>query len=101
MIRYGISAYSTQHPSRYPAPKFRPCSADLELGLTFADISVTSQDAETRNRSRDNARIAFFAIRDELLPRCSLDESQQATIYRKLCELRSRLEQLGEHLGAL
>ena len=72
---------------------------DLELAFAFSDIAVTSQDAETRNQNRENAREAFYAIKDEMLPRCSLNESEKIKIYGKLRELRSRLEQLGEHLG--
>ena len=75
--------------------------ADLELALTFTDIAATSQNAETRDRNRKHARKAFLAIRDELLPRCVLDEPQRDAIYGKLRELRSRLERLSEHLGRL
>lgn len=41
----------------------------------------------------------FLAIRDDMLPRCSLDEYQQREIHRKLRELQYRLKQLGENLA--
>ena len=73
--------------------------ADLDLALTFAEIASTSEDVDTRNRNRANARKAFLAIRDDLLPGCSLDEYQQREIHRKLRELQYRLKQLGETLA--
>jgi len=72
--------------------------ADLELALTFAAIAETSENTETRERNRMNARRAFFTIRDVLLPRCWPTESQRHDIGHKLYELRCRLERLGEKL---
>ena len=75
--------------------------ADLDLASTFAEIAATSENVDTRNRNRANARKAFCAIRDDLLPRCSLDKSQGVEIDRKLRELRSRLKKLGENPARL
>lgn len=72
--------------------------ADLDLALTLAEIASTSENVDTRNRNRANAREAFLAIQDKMLPRCSPGESERLTIYRKLRDLQTRLKQLGENL---
>ncbi len=70
--------------------------ADLELALTMVEIAGTSADPEIRKRDRANGRKAYFQIRDKLLPLCSPDDAQRREIDRKLKDLRTRLEGLGE-----
>jgi hypothetical protein len=70
--------------------------ADLELGLTFADRALGTDNPETCARNRANAREAYFKIHDEFLSRCSPDDSERARIDDKLRELRRRLKRLGE-----
>jgi hypothetical protein len=69
---------------------------DLELAFTFAASAASSENPDTRNRNRANARKAYFQIRDKLLPLSSPDDSERAQIVWKLRELQRCLERLGE-----
>jgi len=73
--------------------------ADLDLALTFVDVASSSTNPEVRIRNRENARKAFFTVRDQFLPLCTLDDAERATIETKLNQLRTRLEALDEEAG--
>lgn len=85
--------------SQLNSTRIETLHADLDLALTFADVATSSSDPVVQKRNRENARKAFFTVRDQFLPLCALDDAERTTIETKLKQLRTRLEQMGEKLG--
>ena len=69
---------------------------DLDLALTFAALAESSSNPAIRKRNLQNARRAFFMIRDTLLRLCKPNASERIEIDAKLRELRLRLEDLAD-----
>lgn len=85
--------------SQLNTTRIQTVCADLDLALTFVDVAASSSHPEVRKRNCENARKAFFTVRDQFLPACALDDAERTTIETKLNQLRAGLEQLGEKIG--
>jgi hypothetical protein len=71
---------------------------DLEVALTFAKIaSCAPKDGEKRERNIKNARRAYEKVR-VLVSRPSLTGQQRRRVTKRLNQLKSALERLGQHL---
>jgi hypothetical protein len=70
---------------------------DIEVAFTFLEVGRTSKEPSTAMRNRKNARKAYDSIL-RLLPRtiAAFSVAEQMALHRKLKELKSRLEHLGE-----
>jgi hypothetical protein len=70
---------------------------DLDLALTFLDVSETSHVEETTRRNHLNARKAYDAV-SHLLKTVTLDEGQRQMMDAKLSLLKKRLQAVGQQL---
>jgi hypothetical protein len=67
---------------------------ELDLGVTFCERALSTQDEETKERNIRNARRAHDAAL-HFLPRLSLASAEQALIEDKASRLRGLFERLG------
>ena len=69
---------------------------DLHLALTMIGMaSDPNNDSQKRTRNRNNARRAFDSVL-RLSSKIALFEDERKTLQRKLDEVKSALERLGE-----
>jgi hypothetical protein len=68
---------------------------ELSLGLTFADIALSSDDDVKTKRNRNNARTAYEAL-VKFMGHVSLTPADSAHMANGMALLKSQLQQLGE-----
>jgi hypothetical protein len=67
---------------------------ELDLGATFCELALSSQNVDTKERNTRNARRAHDSAVN-FLPRLSPENVEQALINQKFSHLNELLEQLG------
>jgi hypothetical protein len=67
---------------------------ELDLGSTFCERALCTQDEETRQRNICNAQKAYNSALD-YLPRLSLESAELTLIEEKLLRLNGLFERLG------
>lgn len=70
---------------------------EIELGLTFSDIALKTQDSERRKRTKRLARAAYDNVL-RLKERVTLTNNDVQFLARNLLRLKSDLVRLGESL---
>lgn len=68
--------------------------SELDLGATFCEVALTTQDEETKERNIRNARKAYETAL-HLLQRLSLGSAEQARFEEKALRLKGLFERLG------
>jgi hypothetical protein len=68
--------------------------SELDLGATFCEVALTTQDEETKERNIRNARKAYETAL-HLLQRLSLGTAEQARFEEKALRLKGLFERLG------
>ncbi len=81
--------------TEYAAPDF--LLADIDLAMTFMDLSKISSVSETINRNHENALTAYRTVLS-LLSRLSLSPEARQSVETKLDVLKARLETVGYRL---
>jgi hypothetical protein len=71
--------------------------ADLDLALTFMDLSDVSNDEQTVERNRQNARHAYESVL-HFLEKLTPDGEEHRAVEARLALLRSRLAAVGYNL---
>ena len=82
-------------------PRLEFLQADLDIALTMLDVAATTGNKETAQRSRANARHAYYTVLrhlQNLSPDVPHEPSgyQEKVIYEKLGLLKERLQLVGE-----
>jgi hypothetical protein len=67
---------------------------ELDLGATFCELALSTQNAETEERNTRNARKAHYSALN-FLQRLSPESAEQTLINEKFSHLNELLEQLG------
>jgi hypothetical protein len=67
--------------------------AELDLGVTFCQVALSTRDAETKERNIRNARRAYDSAL-HFLRRISLEGAEEARIEAKALRLKALFERL-------
>ncbi len=70
-------------------------TTDLDVGITFAEIALDTDDQDKMKRNTKNAHKAYEAVLGFLV-KTALTPAERATINEKAAFLKSLLERLGE-----
>ena len=81
--------------SEYTSPEF--LLTDIDVGLTFMDLSETTSIPETVTSNHQNARKAYETVL-HFLSKLNLTPSDRQTVENKLAVLKARLEAAGQRL---
>jgi glycerol dehydrogenase-like iron-containing ADH family enzyme len=68
---------------------------DLDVGITFAEIALDSNDQDKIKRNTENARKAYETVL-HFLPQTTPTQAERAKINEKAASLKSLLQRLGE-----
>jgi hypothetical protein len=68
--------------------------SELDLGATFCEVALSTQDEETKERNIRNARKAYNSAL-HFLQRLSLGSAEEARIEEKALRLKGLFERLG------
>jgi hypothetical protein len=72
--------------------------ADLEMGITFTELALSSKDQAVIVRNRRNALKAYDTV-SKLAPKSRLNEAESKAVTALLARLKEKLVLLGEEVA--
>jgi hypothetical protein len=95
VLRHTVPVTENATPREpYTALRLDFVLSELDIGATFCEVALSTQDEETKERNIRNARKAYSSAL-HFLQRLSLWSAEQARIEEKVFRLKGLFERLG------